>query len=157
VDTAQASQYYDALIAAIRSQDASETQKGVLEIATTAESQALTADAVVITPAKLAAALGGGHQGLTATGYQKLPGGLIIQWAMGADSGVEGHQTILFPIAFPNAKMKVFVSTLINGSLPSTARYSLSTFSQNQLGQCQVYRSGPNDAGATPIILAIGY
>src|SRR5690606_30048818 len=50
VDTAQASQYYDALIAAIRSQDASETQKGVLEIATTAESQALTADDVVITP-----------------------------------------------------------------------------------------------------------
>lgn len=54
VDTAQASQYYDALIAAIRSQDGSETQKGVLEIATTAEAQAMEDDTRAITPKKLA-------------------------------------------------------------------------------------------------------
>lgn len=114
VDTAQASQYYDALIAAIRSQDASETQKGVLEIATTAESQALTADDVVITPKKLADAFGGANQSLGANGYQMLPGGLIIQWGRASASGVN-VSTIPYPIAFPNAAL-VVVATDISSS-----------------------------------------
>ncbi|WP_177316651.1 gp53-like domain-containing protein [Burkholderia ubonensis] len=37
---------------------------------------------------------------VAATGYQKLPSGLIIQWGLGATSGQTG--TVTFPIAFPN-------------------------------------------------------
>lgn len=36
-----------------------------------------------------------------ATGYQKMPGGLILQWGLGNTSGTSA--TITFPIPFPNA------------------------------------------------------
>lgn len=41
---------------------------------------------------------------LAGNGYQKLPGGLIIQWgSLAQTSGVEGAVVITFPIAFPTA------------------------------------------------------
>jgi hypothetical protein len=43
---------------------------------------------------------------LGANGYQKLPGGLIIQWGtvnVTTVSGTGGSTTVTFPIAFPNA------------------------------------------------------
>jgi len=40
---------------------------------------------------------------LTATGYQKLPNGLIFQWGIATSSGMAaGNGSITFPIAFPN-------------------------------------------------------
>lgn len=53
---------------------------------------------------------------LAANGYQKLPGGLILQW--GAASGV-GSGTITFPLAFPTACYFCGVSDLasIGGSI----------------------------------------
>lgn len=68
-----------------------------LAVASTAEAQAQTDNTKAITPLRLKEALQGGNQNLAANGYQKLPGGLIIQW---------GHTLVatpLFPIAFPNA------------------------------------------------------
>lgn len=43
----------------------------------------------------------GSNQGLTTNGYQKLPGGLIIQWGGAILNSLTG-QWINFPIAFPN-------------------------------------------------------
>lgn len=43
----------------------------------------------------------GSNQSLTTNGYQKLPGGLIIQWGtLTGNSGV--WQVVTYPIAFPN-------------------------------------------------------
>src|SRR5690625_1679744 len=55
VDTAESSQYFDALSKVIgdATPDASTTKKGLVELATTAQAQALTDDATVITPKKL--------------------------------------------------------------------------------------------------------
>ncbi len=53
VDTAQASQYLDALIQTMRSTHATETEYGSGKLATTTQAQALVADDVVITPKKL--------------------------------------------------------------------------------------------------------
>jgi len=39
---------------------------------------------------------------LAASGYQKLPSGLIIQWGTGSVPGGGGGGTLTFPIAFPN-------------------------------------------------------
>jgi hypothetical protein len=41
------------------------------------------------------------NQSLTANGYQKFPGGLIIQWGYEPDTG--GTMNVSFPIAFPSA------------------------------------------------------
>lgn len=42
-----------------------------------------------------------GTKSFSGSGYQKLPGGLILQWGLVTPSG--GNATITFPIAFPNA------------------------------------------------------
>jgi hypothetical protein len=50
----------------------------------------------------------GSNQSLTTNGYQKLPGGLIIQW--GTENGYttgSSTATTSFPIAFPNACLNV--------------------------------------------------
>lgn len=71
-------------------------------VATTAQAQALTDDSVLLTPKKLADAFKGSNQSLSAIGYQKLPGGLILQWG-GVSSGSGAAAIFTYPIAFPNA------------------------------------------------------
>lgn len=44
----------------------------------------------------------GSNQSLATSGYQKLPGGLILQWGVFATSA-GGKATLTFPIAFPAA------------------------------------------------------
>lgn len=44
----------------------------------------------------------GSNQSLAASGYQRLPGGLIVQWGSVART-VAGDVTVTYPIAFPNA------------------------------------------------------
>lgn len=48
----------------------------------------------------------GANQSLVANGYQKLPGGLILQWGkVTVSEGVT--QNVLFPVAFPNNALNV--------------------------------------------------
>lgn len=93
---------------------ASDTTAGLIERATAAEAQGLSDAARAITPATLAAALQGANQQLGANGYQRLPGGLILQWGTGAGAPdeVSGSSPVLgyfadiavvFPVAFPTA------------------------------------------------------
>lgn len=101
---------------------ATELLAGTVELATSAEAQALTDALKALTPATLAAALQGGNQSLATNGYQKLPGGLIIQWASIAGPGANTSFTWTFPIAFPNACRIV----LINGNDATTTPASAS-------------------------------
>ncbi|GAB1828754.1 gp53-like domain-containing protein [Achromobacter xylosoxidans] len=78
-------------------------------IATTAQAQALTDDTVVITPKKLADALGGGNQSLTTNGYRKVPGGYIEQWGF-ATINPDTDTPTNFPIPFPNEVLGVYAS-----------------------------------------------
>lgn len=87
--------------------DASETIKGILEIATAAEAQGQSDDLRALTPAKLAAALQGSNQTISGAGYQKLPGGLILQWGLGTGNAA-ADVTVTFPIAFPTACLNIF-------------------------------------------------
>ena len=75
-------------------------------IASTAQAQAQTDDSTLLTPKKLADALKGANQSLVANGWQKLPGGLILQF-MTAPATVNSSSTATFPFAFPNACLKV--------------------------------------------------
>lgn len=62
-----------------------------------------------VTPYSLSGAFGI-NSNLSTNGYQKFPGGLILQWGTGAVATTETPQTITFPIPFTSV-FKVVVST----------------------------------------------
>ena len=86
--------------AGMASVTSTETRAGLAELATDAEAQAYTANKF-IDGAKLATALKGSNQSLSTNGYQRLPGGLILQWGETADLAAEVEVAVTFPIAFP--------------------------------------------------------
>lgn len=53
--------------------------------------------------ASISSGFTGTNQYLAGTGYQKIPGGLIIQWGISGSVGYDSNATVNFPIAFPNA------------------------------------------------------
>ncbi len=89
---------------------------GTYGLATSAEAQALTDALKALTPATLAAALQGANQSIgTTNGYQKLPGGLILQWGQAGTNGT-GDTAITFPIAFPNGVRAITIGTIGSGA-----------------------------------------
>lgn len=92
---------------------------GLIELATAAEAQGLSDTVRALTPSTLAAALQGSNQSLVASGYQKIPGGLIIQWGTftgTADVAVGAARSVTLPITFPNAFYSVSLTTIDNFS-----------------------------------------
>ena len=86
-------------------QDATTSATGVVELATDAETQTGTDTARAITPSSLFSAFG---RSLTTNGYQKFPGGLILQWGLYNNSDAylsEGAITVNLPISFPTAAL----------------------------------------------------
>lgn len=78
---------------------ASETVPGLIERATAAEAQALSDTVRALTPAMLAEAFKGANQSAGSSGYQRLPGGVIIQWgSVTTDSG--GFGAFAYPVSF---------------------------------------------------------
>lgn len=49
---------------------------------------------------------------LNPNGYQKMPGGLIMQWGQSSAFTTEESQVVLFPIVFPNACLQVIAGQL---------------------------------------------
>jgi hypothetical protein len=101
-DSLTAQQVADYLLAAITANipvvpDASTTVKGIIEIATASEAQSYASSLLAITPSTLNQALKGANQSLSSSGYQKLPGGLLVQWGR---TGTGSTSSVLFPIAF---------------------------------------------------------
>ncbi len=98
--------------AGLASRTATETASGIVELATAAEAQALASAVVALTPARLADAFKGANQSLAPNGYQRLPGGLIIQWGVlrVGNIGIDYFGTISFPIAFPNRTNHVYAT-----------------------------------------------
>jgi hypothetical protein len=98
--------------------DATETVKGKVEKATVAEAQAFTAEKY-LDAALLNSALQGANQSLATNGYQKLPGGLIIQWGTLPTTSDDGTANITWPIVFPTAVLN--------------AQSTISTFNSNPI------------------------
>lgn len=78
-------------------------------VASAAQAQAQASDTVLISALKLAQSMQGANQSLAGNGFQKLPGGLIIQW--GNASIVTSPTSYTFPMAFPNACFVLCVGT----------------------------------------------
>jgi hypothetical protein len=71
---------------------------GISRFATAAETDAGTLSDVAVTPAALQIS----SRLFAANGYQRLPGGLILQWGS-ATTAAGGSLAVTFPIAFPTA------------------------------------------------------
>lgn len=85
--------------------------KSVTEFADNTASNLGTADDLALTPANF-----GTQKTHSANGYQKLPGGLIIQWGF-VDLPVEtvGQETIVtFPLEFPTSSYSITTSSAIS-------------------------------------------
>lgn len=84
-------------------------------------SQAITASEAA---ALLAASFGGSNQSLSANGYQKLPGGLILQW--GSVTQSSGTASVTFPLAFPSA-CKSVTTSMVQPSIGNDYAVTVST------------------------------
>jgi len=81
---------------------------------------------------------------LSASGWQKLPSGLIIQWGR-ASVGASSSLTVTLPLTFLNAGLQVFVSDYINGTgvsyapsatITSTSQISVSNWDTSTANIC---------------------
>ncbi len=84
--------------------NASESASGIIELATDAEVQGGTDTVRAVTPAGLASFAKSHGAG----GYQKLPGGLILQWGR-AQTTLGWNTPVSFPITFPSTCLHVFI------------------------------------------------
>jgi len=96
---------------------------------------------------------------LAASGYQKLPSGLIMQWCLGSVVFSEGYSTVTLPLTFPNGISRVFVSTSVPTGVTSGYNEMFQFVDAPTLGTVRVYRQNFEDAsgGIYPTIFAIGY
>jgi hypothetical protein len=131
---------------------ASETVAGLLKIATAAEAQAFTANKA-IDGAKLAAAMQGANQSLAESGYQKLPGGLIIQWGRTGAIAQGGNVAVTFPITFPIGILQPFANSISSGN--NTNVYSVSAYNPSASGM-NISNNSNTSGVTTAAWLAIG-
>lgn len=130
---------------------ASETVAGLIEIATSGEAQGFSDLARAITPGALSEAFKGPNRLLGGAGYQRLPGGLIIQW--GSTTGVTpAGEYLAYPISFPNSVF-VVVAAHFGSSSGNTNVEAVSAVSPN----AQVLLTSNVPAGANAAYFAVGY
>lgn len=121
------------------------------QVATAAQSRAMTANNVYLSPLQLANAFTGSNQNLTSSGFQKFPGGLIMQWTLGPPIAGGGQATVSFPTPFNTAAFRAFVS--YNGAT-SPSQVIQFTTSAPTLTNITIYN--PTTSTGSPSIFVIG-
>ena len=109
-----------------------------LNFASNAEAQAYASTTKPLSPATMQAAMQGANQSLAASGYQRLPGGLIIQWGITSSIVNDTYVTVTFPLTFPNAMFAAYASATTNVGTSNATNvwcYPVST------SQMQVYNN----------------
>ena len=87
-------------------------------------------------------------------GYQKLPGGLIIQWGSATVAGGAGQATATFPIAFPTSML---IDTTLAGNV-SVGIYGASATQSSRTWGVYNTTNGANASNGVPFsYIAIGY
>ena len=141
-----------------------ESLAGIIKISTTAQVSAGTDNTTAVSPAKLKGLfLNNLNTGVN--GYQKLPGGLILQWGWSAIPSIQNgigssvEQSINFPITFPNGCLSVnFAGTADIGDDGIEALHSVICRDKNKviIRSYRMVGSYNGTAGSTCWI-AIGY
>lgn len=130
---------------------ATESAEGNIEIATQAETEALTDATKAVVPAYLGAGIDAYTDSLsnsfTANGYATLPGGLIIQWGTHDCLGVNGQDTpstLNFPIAFPTACFSVVMTINDQAGRDGSAGIEVTSFNTSSAAILAGADHGPN-------------
>ncbi len=131
--------------------DASETQRGLIRLATALQAQSFSGKQA-ITPESLAAAFKGVNQNLSAAGFQKLPGGLMMQWLISPRSIATGGVPFVFPLAFNGAPISIQVSI---GSGTNQITSALDSYYETG-GYYSAWQNGSRIANQESFIFAIG-
>lgn len=124
-------------------------------VASTAQAQGWTSNTTLITPLRLAEAFQGSNQSLSANGYQKLPGGLIMQWcsaevAVGSAVGSTATVDVVFPLAFTTLLSVQLTHDL--GNAAEAAEMSYSVFAKSATGAtAKFYRVSGSDTGGETV------
>lgn len=136
---------------------ASTSVKGVVELATNAETLAGTDAAKAVTPAALASFT----KSLGTDGYARLPGGMILQWGRISLANNENTVgTLTFPLAFPNACLQVVTTVEGNSTASNDALEAyLITGSISKTSASVRFGSSGSSWNATNYVryIAIGY
>lgn len=102
-------------------------------VASTAQAQGLTSNTTLLTPLRLAEAFKGANQSLAGNGFQKLPGGLILQWGTANVNYNQTNNEINLPISFTSQNLVVLAtvktSAAANGVyVPNVHTFTVSSF-----------------------------
>jgi len=93
---------------------------------------------------------------LAVPGYQKLPGGLIIQWLTVPEGTAQTSITVSYPIAFPNAFLIASVSSTNSAANSNSDMYM--QFVSSTTSAITVFRQAVNNSGNNgATIIALGY
>lgn len=91
----------------------------------------------------------GSNQSLSSSGYQKLPGGLVIQWGR-----ITSGSSATFALTFPNACFQVIASRSYNGGATSGSEVFVNSTSLTTTG----FSMAESTTSTYPIMwIAIGY
>jgi hypothetical protein len=98
------------------------------------------------------ASLAAFDKSLATNGYQKLPGGLILQWMQMTTTSASLNVDYYFPIAFPNACLQIQATWLRTDNNFGNSAWSLGSYTAS------TYRLALFGSGGQPfMVFAIGY
>lgn len=110
------------------------------------------------TGAIILASLADFSKSLSQNGYQKLPGGLILQWGLTGLVNVSTNATQTFPISFPNACLLVSASMLNpNAYNAASCVFVLNAAPANSSFDWRWERPSGSGSPASAYFVAIGY
>ena len=118
--------------------------------ANASEAQGWSNTIKLLSPAGLRDAFKGANQALSASGYQKLPGGLIIQWGTGTTPAGGNIGTFTFPISFPTAALSI-AESVIAGSSSNLDGIEIVSFTASQ------FQAGGVIAPSTGAVVSFRY
>lgn len=127
------------------------TAASATQVATAAQSRAMTANNVYLSPLQLANAFTGTNRSTGSSGYQILPGGLIIQWLQHQPTASNVEQVVNWPKPFTEQVYSMSLLGVGSASLAGTAWRTATPTINN-------FRYATNNAGGgnAVFIIAIG-
>jgi len=98
-----------------------------------------------------------GDRALATNGYQKLPGGLIIQW--GYNNTASSDLAVTYPVAFPTATLSVQTTMVTSATTTQLFSTVVDAISASSFSVRKRFQSGATTSGATEPFnwIAIGY
>lgn len=125
-------------------------------VASTAQAQDQTSNTTLITPLLLARAFQGSNHSLAANGFQKLPGGLILQWGTANINYNQTNNVVNLPISFTSQNLVVLATVKTSSAASGVYVPNVHTFTASSFTVLGDFDTDPGISIPTCWI-AIGY